>query len=373
MSNSISVKVSKAVLANALGKVQSVVQNKNAIAILANVKIDALKDKIIITATDMDITISETVPAEVDIQGSLTLDARKLYDIARKSSGEDDISIRGDADSTGKAQIKSKGFKFTLPCLNSDEFPAMDKGDADCEFNISSSVFLSLLSKVRFAISNDELKYMLNGINLKFIENELIAYATNGHKLAKNTVTLENPIENFPEIIIPQKAIGLIAKAFEGSAIDLNIQLSANKILIQQGDLCFVSKLIDGQFPEVERVFPNAYTNKIEISKDGMLKAIDRVSLAATGKDSTITINVSPVEVIFSASGDDGGDAEEVIELENEITQLKKSYNFKYLIEILSGIDNDTVVIHFNDTKAPAVIQNPNNDNEVYLVMPINK
>jgi len=368
MNNSISVKISKAALSNALGKVQMVVASKNTLEILSNVKIDATNDKITITATDMDISISETAKATVDVEGTLTLSARKLYEIVRKMSGDDDIAIRGDAES-GRVQIKSKGCKFTLPCLNSDDFPIVEKNDMDCKLNIAPLEFLSLLNKTKFAMSTEEARYYLQGVNLKVEENNLIAHATNGHKLAKNFITLTETLENFPNIIVPLKSVGIISKIFENSAIELNIEVSDKKISITQGSLHFISKLVDGNFPDVDRIIPKSASNILGINRELLLRAIDRISIASSDKENGIKIFVSKNELKLTASSETEGQAEEIIEIESEIESIERGFNFKYLIETLSNIDSLNVTVNFNDNGIPCSILNQNNPNEIYLIM----
>src|SRR3990167_9657283 len=253
MTNKIGISIEKSILFNALANVQSAVDNKSTIALLNNVKLDVEGGKLTITATDMDIMVSEAISCESDVEGSLTVGARALFDVVRKMP-EDSISIRGDSD-TGKCQIKSKGFRFSLPCLSSNEFPIIERGDLDCEVDINSIEFLKLLNKTKFAMSNDEVKYNLNGINLRINEsNNLVSYATNGHKLAR-LISESNDLD-FPSITIHSKAIGIILKALDKINGNLKISVSTSKICILCDNFIIISKLIDGAFPDVERVFP---------------------------------------------------------------------------------------------------------------------
>lgn len=368
MTNSINIKISKATFMAALGKVQSVVQNRNTIAILANVKLDVEKDEVCITATDMDIAISETVKCESKQDGTLTIDARKLYDIVRKMP-DDEISIRGDAEATGKVQVKSKSCRFTLPCLQSTEFPIISRGNLDCSFNINTGEFLSAVNKTKFAMSLDEAKYTLNGVNLKQDDCNLISTATNAHKLGKVTTPLD--VADFPNIILASKTVNIITKIFESSISELHIQLSKEKIVLTQGTMTLVSKLVDGAFPDTERVIPIDLTNELKINKQLFLSAIDRIALAADAKKNTIVISIQDGVMVVSAESDNAEQAEEDIDIETDINNFKIGFNHKYIAEVLHNIDSNDIVIYFGDASKPTVIKNPNADNELYLVMAV--
>lgn len=367
MNNSINIKIKKSNFLNALGKVQSVVENKNTLPILANVKLDAEKGKLCITATDMDIAISDTVDVESEIEGTLTVNARKLYDIIRKMPDDADITIRGDADSTGKVQIKSKGCRFTLPCLKSDEFPIIDRGDLSCNFKIAANDFINIINKSKFAMSNNETQYVLNGINLQLNEKGIVATATNGHKLAQLSVPLD--VDDFPNIILSSKTIVTILKVFDNPAIELDISLSNTKICISQGTESLVSKLIDGKYPDTARIFPSNLTNEIVINRELLLKTIDRISLAADAKQNMITLAINDNTMTISATSTENGDADEDLDIDCNVNNFRRDYNYKYLLESLTNINSDDVVIFLNDDKMPSIIKNPNNENEIYIVM----
>ena len=189
MNNSINIITQKKPLLDALSKALSVVQNRNTIDILNNVKLDAEDGVLLITATDMDISASESININSKEDGTLTVNARKLFDIMRKMPNDEDVTIRGDADKSGKVQIKSKGCKFTLPCLQSSDFPIITKGSFACRFDVNASKFISIINKTKFAACTDEGKYSLSGVSLK-LDKGLVATATNAAKLAKVTMPL---------------------------------------------------------------------------------------------------------------------------------------------------------------------------------------
>ncbi len=367
MSNQISLTIEKTVLLNALSNVQAVVANRNTMAILNNVKLDAEGGKLTITATDLDILVSESIAANIITSGSLTVNARALFDIIRKTP-DDSVDIRGNAD-TGKIQIKGKSCRFSLPCLNSDEFPIIDRGDLDCEFDINAIDFLKLLNKTKFAVSNNEAQYYLNGVNLHTDDDKLISCGTNGHKLAK--VSIDFMVDNFPNIILSTKSVGIIAKIFDKPTANIKIAVSTTKICIACDDTSLIAKLIDGTFPDVNRCIPIGNDKIFNINRELILKSIDRVSLAASAKTSKITLSIKSNIATLSAKSDESGDAADDLEIACDIEDFKINFNSKYAIEILSNIDSETVDFNMQDSKTGIIINTPNNNNDIYIVMPM--
>jgi DNA polymerase-3 subunit beta len=368
MSNEIGFTAKRNVLMQALGNIQAVIANKNAIAILNNVRLDVAGNKLTITGTDLDISIAESIDIDSDIEGSLTISARGLYDIVKKMPVDSDVNIRGNSDGTGKVQIKSKGCRFTLPCLPSDDFPSIDRGDLTNSFEMPVNDFLKLINKPRFAMSTNEAQYNLHGINIKSVDSNIIATATNAHKLAKITLPM-NENADIASFSLPPKTIGLLSKVLINPAEFIKLSLSESKICAIYGNVVIVSKLIDGAFPDVERIFPSVLENTLKINRELLLAAIDRISLAADFKSRQITLSVSPGIITITANSSENGLGEEDIEVETELSGVKKNYNSKYLLEILSNIESETIIINFNNDHAPTLITGEGVDNEVYLVM----
>jgi len=369
MSNKIALTVEKSILLAALSNVQPVVQHKNPMPILGHLKLDAENGKLTISGTDMEILISETMDADIETEGGLTIGAKALYDIVRKMP-DDAISIRGNAD-TGKVQIKAKGCRFSLPCLNIEEFPTIDRGDLDCELIITATEFLKILNKSKFAVSTNETQYVISGVSLKFQDDMIIADGTNGHRAAR-VKTSEITTENFPDIIIPAKTIAIISKAIDRPVTDFKIMISESKICILCDDAVIISKLIDGQFPDIDRAIPTGEGDNLAINRDIMIKALDRVSLASDGKTNRIMLDFKSGLLTVSANGQDGEVGEEDIEIPDFVGDLKLHYNSRYLLDVLSNIQSENVNFIFHGNKAGTIITNPTNENEQYLVLPMN-
>lgn len=369
MNNSIAFTTTKDVLLKALSNIQPVIENKNVMPILANVKIDIEDSEAIFSGTDMDIAVSTTFKVDSETNGTLTLPCRNLHDIIRKSPSDKDITIRGDAES-GKAQIKSKS-RFTMPCIKSDEFPIMTRGDMDVEFEVNANDFLQLLNKVKFAVSCDEFKPYLEGVNLRIEGDELIATATDGHKLGRSVLPLERNIDVSQSIILPSKVVNLVSKLSAKLTDFIEIKLSDNKICITCNDFVIISKLVDNTFPNTDALIPSEFTNTLKIDREVILQTIDRISLASDFKNKGVILTINDNVLKISASGGDNLEAEEDVEVDSDINDFRRCFNSKYLIEILSNLTSEIVDIHFNDIKMACVICDAQSDSEKYLVMPM--
>lgn len=373
MSNAISLTVSKSVLLSAINNVQSAIANRNLIEILSHLKLEATNGHLSITASDMDISIIDTIPASISISGALTVSANIFGGIIKKMPDNADIEIRGDAGTTGRVQIKSKGCKFTLPCLKIDDFPVIEKEELDSKIKIQSKEFLKLINKSKFAMSNDELKYFLNGINLKSEDNMLIATATNGHKLGMIKSEIFNNID-FPNIIMPFKAVGILSSLLGNSNNEIDIYASKEKMIFKFNNITLITKLIDGSFPDMQNIVPSNNTSIFTINKNLLSSSINRISTVSSERESSIKFCIFKNKLIISAESEELGAGDEELEIVSNIDNLNTNFNFKFINEILNNIKDDEVQFSFSsdNRKAPVLINSISvKDKEVYIVMPM--
>ena len=232
-----------------LGHVQSVVERRNTIPILANVLLKARNGKVQLTATDMDMDILESVSCNILQEGSLTVPAHTLYDIIRKLPEGAEVSLEADGENNRVLVLAGRS-KFTLPLLPADEFPVMSDEELPCRFSLGIDDSKALIDKTRFAISNEETRYYLNGIFFHASETSdvpmLRAVATDGHRLARVEIPLPEGAKEMPNIIVPRKAITEVRKLIDDWDGDINVSLSQTKICFSIGDIILSTKLIDG-------------------------------------------------------------------------------------------------------------------------------
>ncbi len=358
-----------------LGRLQSIVEKRNTIPILANIKLEASKDGFFLTATDMDIVATEKVPATVAKQGAVTVPAHTLYDIVRKLPEGCQVEIESDGASN---QLKVKGGKarFALSYLPADDFPVISEGAMTHSFKLSPKEFAALIDKTRFAMSTEETRYYLNGIYLhtaKSGKGEIMlkAVATDGHRLARIEAPVPAGAKDMPGIIIPRKTVSEIRKLLEEQVGDVEISVSETKIKVASGDTVLLSKLIDGTFPDYERVIPASNDKTLSVNAKSFMDAVDRVSTIATEKTRAVRLSLKPNKINLSASSPEAGNAEEEIEGSYGADTMDIGFNSRYVLEMMGQLEGDSVQFLFSDPAAPVVVRDPSDVGALYVLMPM--
>ncbi|MCH9753595.1 MAG: DNA polymerase III subunit beta [Alphaproteobacteria bacterium] len=369
--NNFSISVNKAGFATALSHVQSVVERRNIVPILSNVLLETHSDRIKITATDMDIVISETVSASIKKAGSVTVDAHMLYDIVRKLEDESDIEIDFSPEK-GKINILSKNCSFSLSVLSPKDFPKLDDENYDHSFSIDSSEFKLLIDQCKFAVSSEETRYNLNGVFMHYEGKNLRLVATDGHRLCCADSASELIMNEFEGVIIPKKSVMEIRKVIDSIDGNINISISANKIRVSNDVFVFVSKLIGAKFPDYQNLMPEDNNISIEISSKDFSKAVDRVSTITNEKFKGIKFSLAGDKFSISSKNDDGSFAIETLHvITNAEKEFEVGFNARYVSDVMSVIKGDKVTFNFKDNFSPAVLSDISNKKFQYIIMPM--
>ncbi|MGB3042490.1 MAG: DNA polymerase III subunit beta [Xanthobacteraceae bacterium] len=327
------------------------VESRNTIPILANVLLSADAGKLTVTATDLDIQISSTAPAEGTLE--TTVDAKRLSDIARRLSG--DVVTMTLADS--KLTVKSGRSRFVLPTLPVVDFPRLDAGDMPEPFALD---FASLVAPVKFAISTEATRYYLCGVHLhNTAEGGIRAVATDGHRLAHSTAT---GMPEIPPVIIPAKTVGLVP------AGEVQVSMSANKVRFATADTIIVSKLIDGTFPAYDRVIPRGNDKVAKVDRKELASAVARASAVASERGRAAKFTVANDNISIDMRGDDGT-AHEDVPAQYSGEPVEIGFNTMYLSDILAVVPGDEVSIAFADSGTPAIFRGKGD--WLGLVMPV--
>lgn len=366
--------IERAVLLKALSPIQSVVERRGTIPILANVKLEAAKGQLSLTATDMDIAIVEHVKAEIDTPGATTVPAHMFYEIVRKLPDGSNIQLTlGGKD--GKLSIAAGQSKFSLAALPTDDFPVMAEGELAHKFAITPAEMKALLEKTRFAISTEETRYYLNGVYLHAANNAgasvLRAVATDGHRLARMEVGLPEGAEQIPGVIIPRKTINELYKLVEEGGEKVEISLSESKIKFAVGDAVLVSKLIDGTFPDYERVIPTGNDKIMEVDGKAFSNAVDRVSVITSEKSRGIKVSLSDSKMTLSASSAEQGTATEELSVSYGADPVEIGFNSRYLLDMMSQVEGETAQFVFADSASPTIVRDPADVGALYVIMPM--
>lgn len=365
--------IDRAALLRALNHVQSVVERRNTIPILSNVLMRAEGDVLSLTATDMDLEINESVAANIETAGATTAPAHTLHDIVRKLPDGSTVEIELNADGT-QMTVTAERSKFKLSCLPVADFPALGAGDLPQSFSLPANSLRAIIDRTRFAMSTEETRYYLNGIYLHHAEQEgvpvLRAVATDGHRLARFEMPLPEGATDMPGIIIPRKAIQELRKLSDDAADSIKISLSESKIRFEFDHIVMTSKLIDGKFPDYERVIPQGNDKIVEVDPAAFTSAIDRVSTISDGKSRAVKINFQGKTMTISASSAEAGSATEHVEVNGD-TDIEIGFNAKYLLDITSQIEGEGCRLTLADAASPTIIQDNSDTSALYVLMPL--
>src|SRR5205085_816282 len=331
------VTIERSAFLKALNHVQSVVERRNTIPILSNVLVHAKGSVVKLTATDLDIEIVEEAPAEVAQEGAATVPAHMLYDIVRKLPDGAQLELDQGPD-RGRVSIVAGRSRFALQALPPEDFPDLAAGEPTNRFALPAASLKGLIEKTRFAISTEETRYYLNGIYLHEVADTLRAVATDGHRLARAQVLLPGGSKGMPGIIVPRKTVLELAKLIETEEGEIGIDLSVAKIRFSFNGLVLTSKLIDGTFPDYERVIPRHNDKLLEIDTRLFSSAVDRVSTISFEKGRAVKLNISRDKLVLSVNNPDSGSADDEIVASYDAELIDIGFHSRYLLDIAAQI-----------------------------------
>jgi DNA polymerase III subunit beta len=377
------VTVERAALLRSLGHVHRVVERRNTIPILANVLLRA-EEGLQLKATDLDIEVVESIPADVAQGGATTVPAHMLYDIVRKLPEGAQVSFETQGEG-GQMLIRSGRSRFTLQALPEADFPDLAAGDLPHRFSLPAANLKSLIDKTQFAISTEETRYYLNGIYLHTLDDPagmlLRAVATDGHRLARVEMAAPEGSGGMPGVIVPRKAVAEIQKLVEGGEDDVVVELSPAKVRLTfggavgdglgTGRVVLTSKLIDGTFPDYQRVIPNGNDKRLTVERGDFARAVDRVSTISSERGRAVKLAIADGRLTLSVNNPDSGSATEELEVDYEAPALDIGFNARYLLDIAGQLDGDTALFRLADPGSPTLIQDREGAPALYVLMPM--
>ncbi|MFZ9181531.1 MAG: DNA polymerase III subunit beta [Rickettsiales bacterium] len=360
--------VQKSVLLKAIADTNGAVEKRNTIEILQNIKIDVADDKVILTATDMDILISSEFACDMKSSGKTTVPAQMFFDIIRKIP---DGAVLLKLENNTNLQIKSGRSKFSLPCIDAEEYPSLAEGEFSNFLEIEGAKFAKIIDQSRFAISLDESRYYLNGLYFQAYKsdqvNQIRAVATDGHRLALSFFDAE--ISETFAVIIPRKSVNEIRRIIEGVK-NIKVAISRTKIKITADKSMILSKLIDGEYPDYQKVIPKNNSAIALIPKKPLFDCVDRVATMAMDKHKSIKVILENGKISFQIGSDENVIAFEEMEVNYSGERIETGFNAKYFLDIISHIENEEIIIRFRDSMAPALIE-AKDLNSVFVIMPV--
>ena len=356
-----------------LSHLQGIVDRKNSLPILSNILIEANNNQLTLFSTDMDISIIEKIDCDVSENGATTINAQILYDIVRKIDENSQIEI---ISNNGKLlTLRANGSRFSLACLPKEDYPIIDQDNSGVKININSTILFKLIDKTKFAISNEETRYFLNGlyfnITNEISENILTLVGTDGHRLAKFSHKIDDKIDQISGVIIPKKTIYELSKLLAEIDQNIAISISSNKIVFSIGKITFISKLIDGSFPDYKRVIPKDNNNILKIDRSSLLSAVDRVSTIANEKSPVIKFKLLKNILNLNTVNNENSTASEDLKVNYVGDEIEIGFNSKYIMDIVNNLDDEQISINLKDNSSPIIALENSNTNLVYVLMPM--
>jgi DNA polymerase-3 subunit beta len=368
------VTVERAALLKALGHVHRVVERRNTIPILSNVLLRADASGLGLKATDLDMEVTETVQADVPQAGATTVPAHVIYDIVRKLPDGAQVSLETSADGS-QMQIRSGRSRFMLQALPEADFPDLAAGEMPHAFSLKPADLKRLIDKTQFAISTEETRYYLNGIFLHAVDGAgggvIRAVATDGHRLARVELPAPDGALGMPGVIVPRKAVAEIQKLVDDGAEEIRVELSSAKVRLTFGGVVLTSKLIDGTFPDYQRVIPTGNDKRLVVDRDVFAKAVDRVSTISSERGRAVKLAITDGRLTLSVNNPDSGSAQEELEVDYEAGPLDIGFNARYLLDITGQLDGDTATFMLADPGSPTLIQDREGASALYVLMPM--
>ena len=349
-----------------LQDVIGVVERRQTMPILSNVLMIARDGQLSITATDLEVELVAQADVDTESGGEITVSGRKLLDICRAlpEGTEINIGVSGE-----KLSVRAGRSKFSLATLPAAEFPVVEDIKAGQSLSVSQETLGRLIEKTHFSMAQQDVRYYLNGMLLETSDGHLRAVATDGHRLALSQAGLDAKVDQ-QQVIVPRNGVLELQRLMAGEG-DLNIEFGANHIRIQLEGIRFTSKLIDGRFPEYERVIPKESSNELKADRGAFKSALQRTAILSNEKYRGIRLVIRDSGVILQAHNPEQEEAEEELEVEYSGEDIEIGFNVNYLLDALGAVDGDEVTLSVQDSNSSCLIRQPGKEDCTFVVMPM--
>lgn len=353
-----------------LQTIVGVVERRQTLPVLSNILVGITNDQLSMTATDLEVEMIAKVNLDKAEPGDITIPARKIVDICRALPEGAMVNVALDEEKQ-RVTVQSGRSRFNLTTLPINDFPSVDEITSQFEFNLPQNVFKHLIDKTNFAMAQQDVRYYLNGLLLEISQGMVRSVATDGHRLAMCAHECDVKPSDTLQIIIPRKGVTELVKLLDDSDEQVQVQVSANHIKIKLHEYIFTSKLIDGRFPDYERVIPKNSDKHVLADKETLRQALVRTSILSNEKYRGIRIRLSNGLLQAQANNPEMEEAEEEIEVDYNGSELEIGFNVSYLLDALAAITENTVTLDLGDSNSSCVIRPNREDSCTYVIMPM--
>ena len=350
-----------------LAIVAGVVERRQTLPILSNILLRHDGQGLVLTGTDLEVEISTRITV-AGSSGEITVPARKLYDICKALPNEALIDISLEKE---KVLIKSGKSRFRLLTMPAAEFPAIETAQWETSLTVSQKNLRWLLEKTMFCMAQQDVRYYLNGLLLEVRDKQLRGVATDGHRLSIADVDASSSINTEKQVILPRKGVQEMIRFLDDSDSDIQLQLSANHLRCTQKDLTFTSKLIDGRFPDYNRVIPATQDKKILISRTMFRETLNRAAILSNEKYRVVRFGLSSGLLTITAHNPEQEEAQEEMAIAYTGEDLEIGFNVNYISDAVSAIESEQVEFCLNDPNSSCLLRAPGSQKHQYVVMPM--
>ena len=361
--------ISKTEIVKALSSTLGVVEKRQALPILSNILLSVDENNLSITATDLESEVkTNCMPSRVESTGSTTAPAKKLNELCRLLPDGSEVSIFLNGD---KLSVESGSGKYSISTLPSEDFPVFDVVSENTEFTILGSVLRNLISKTSFAMGNQDWRHYLNGMFISVEDKNITVVTTDAHRLAISTNSTIKSVSGEVSGIIPRKSINEIGKLLSDSSEEVSLSLGTNTIMLKTDSTSFVSKLIEGKFPNYEQVLPSGESSVLKVNTKHLSEILSRVSVLSSDKFKGIKLNSASNSVVVSANNPEQEEGEESFKSDYSGDEMEIAFNVNYIQEVLSNIDSNDCNINLYGSDKSCLISPSDDPDLKYVVMPL--
>ncbi len=359
----------KEILLKPLQAVVGVVERKHTLPILSNLLIESVDGKTSLVATDLELQITTWLEGKAEQDAAFTLSARKLVDITR--SLPDEVILALDLDKE-QVRIQAGKSRFSLQTLPARDFPKLQtSAEEGIHFSIPEGKLRNLLAKAQYAMAVQDIRYYLNGMLVQLQEGKLTVAATDGHRLAMDSLELGDEIGQTMEVILPRKGVMELIKLLGDGEEDVKVQLSGNQVAFLHPQFELRSKVVDGKFPDYQRVVPVGYDKSFIINRQRLHQALSRAAILTNDKYRGVRMAMTTGSLRIACSNNEQEEAQEELEIGYNQEPLDIGFNVQYLQDVLNNLDNEAVQCAFGDANSSMLITVPGEEHFRYVVMPM--
>ncbi|WP_313317964.1 DNA polymerase III subunit beta [Stenotrophomonas sp.] len=350
-----------------LAQVVNVVERRQTLPVLANFLVQVQGGQLSLTGTDLEVEMVSRIAVEDAQDGETTIPARKLFEIIRALPDGSRITVSQTGE---KITVQAGRSRFTLATLPANDFPSVDEVEATERVAVAESALKELIERTAFAMAQQDVRYYLNGLLFDLRDKTLRCVATDGHRLALCETELENGTGK-RQIIVPRKGVTELQRLLEGGDREVELEVGRSHIRVKRDDVTFTSKLIDGRFPDYEAVIPIGADREVKVERETLRASLQRAAILSNEKYRGVRVEVTPGQLKISAHNPEQEEAQEEIEADTTVSDLAIGFNVNYLLDALSALRDEHVVIQLRDSNSSALVREASSEKSRHVVMPL--